>query len=126
MTAEDGVKTVFLVRHAQSEQNVATAKLAAGKAGALADIVALGYDAPLSKEGERQLQAAAASLKGFSAQHGIELVAHSPYQRAARTAKALFSDRPMVELPPLHERTVSEYVWCTTRVEPDQASRLGC
>ena len=52
-------KTVFLVRHAQSEQNVATARLASGDVSALIDIGAIGYDAPLSRQGE-----ASCMLKG--------------------------------------------------------------
>lgn len=75
-------KTVFLVRHAQSEQNVASARFSEGDVSALVDIAMLGYDAPLSKQGESQLREASVALDGFAAQRGIALVAHSPYQRA--------------------------------------------
>ena len=104
-------RTVYLVRHAQSQQNVATAKLAGGNITALADLIMLGYDAPLSSEGEMQLQTAAVSLKDFAQQQGVALVAHSPYQRAVHTARAVFpaQTQRMVELPSLHERTISEY-----------------
>ena len=110
-TADGAVKTVFLVRHAQSEQNVASARFAEGDISALIDIAAIGYDAPLSKQGESQLREASLALDGFAAQRGIALVAHSPYQRAVHTARSLFAEfpRPLVQLPPLHERTMSEF-----------------
>ena len=106
-------KTVYLVRHAQSEQNIATARLEKGDVGALGDLVRLGFDAPVSAEGRQQLTTAARSLDGFANQHKIEIVAHSPYQRAVTTAMALFSGhhRPLELLPPLHERTIAEYLF---------------
>ena len=109
--ADAATKTVFLVRHAQSEQNVASARFAEGDVSALVDIAMLGYDAPLSKQGEAQLREASVALDGFAAQRGIALVAHSPYQRAVQTARALFAafPRPLVQLPSLHERTMTEY-----------------
>ena len=109
--ADAATKTVFLVRHAQSEQNVASARFAEGDVSALVDIAMLGYDAPLSKQGEAQLREASVALDGFAAQRGIALVAHSPYQRAVQTARALFAafPRPLVQLPSLHERTMAEY-----------------
>ena len=106
-------KTVYLVRHAQSEQNIATARLEKGDVGALGDLVRLGFDAPVSAEGRQQLTTAARSLDGFATQQKIEIVAHSPYQRAVTTAMALFSGhhRPLELLPPLHERTIAEYLF---------------
>ena len=105
-TADGATKTVFLVRHAQSEQNVASARFAEGEVSAL-----IGYDAPLSKQGESQLREASVALDGFAAQRGIALVAHSPYQRAVHTARTLFAGfpQPLVQLPPLHERTMTEF-----------------
>lgn len=110
-TADGAAKTVFLVRHAQSEQNVASARFAEGEVSALIDIASIGYDAPLSKQGESQLREASVALDGFAAQRGIALVAHSPYQRAVHTARALFAGfpQPLVQLPPLHERTMTEF-----------------
>ena len=105
-------KVVFLVRHAQSEQNVATARLGRGDVKALGDIIRIGYDAPLSDTGRQQLETAATKLDGFATQHGIEVVVHSPYIRAVETAKTIFAGfigKPFVELLPLHERTVPEY-----------------
>ena len=108
---DEHTKTVYLVRHAQSEQNVATASLHRGEPSALIDMIRLGYDAPVSEAGQQQLKLAQQRLDGFAAQRGIELVAHSPLQRARATAEALFSGhrRPLLTLPALHERTVSEY-----------------
>ena len=84
MATTDDEKTIFLVRHAQSLQNVATAKFfQTGDASALGTILRLGYDAPLSTEGKEQLQKAATTLEtsNFASRRQIELVAHSPYQR---------------------------------------------
>ena len=109
--SDERVRVVYLVRHAQSEQNIATARLQRGDVAALADIARLGYDAPVSGEGRQQLEDARKQLDGFATSSGIELVAHSPYIRAVETAKAVFAGftRPLVTLPPLHERTISEY-----------------
>ena len=106
-------KTVYLVRHAQSDQNIATKRLEAGEMSALGDIIRIGFDSPVSAEGQKQLDDAARRLDGFAKQNGIELIAHSPYQRAAATANAIFSssDVPTMVLPALHERTLSEYVF---------------
>ena len=52
----DDEKVVFLVRHAQSEQNVATARLERGELSALGSILKLGYDAPVSDTGKQQLE----------------------------------------------------------------------
>jgi broad specificity phosphatase PhoE len=104
-------KTVFLVRHAQSEQNIANSKLKSGDLSALWTIAALGYDAPVSATGMAQLESARGEAEQLASSRSIDLVAHSPYQRAAKTARALFGKTaiPMVEVPELHERTVSEY-----------------
>ena len=110
--ASDTSKTLYLIRHAQSEQNVAIARFNRGDPSALVAIACLGYDAPLSSTGEAQLQAARESLADFAAEHCVELVAHSKYVRAKTTARALFggTERPLLMLPFLHERTLSEYL----------------
>ncbi len=106
-------KTVYLVRHAQSEQNCATRRLQDGDPSALINLANLGYDAPVSKEGQGQLDAARAALESLVSEKSIELVAHSPLQRARDTAMAVFRSRgpPIIELPQMYERTVSEYLW---------------
>ena len=106
-------KTLYLVRHAQSEQNVAQARCAAGDLSALGRIALLGYDAPLSSAGLSQLSLARESLRDFVASRRVELVAHSHYQRAVATARELFGGRiasPLLTLPFLHERTIAEWL----------------
>ena len=109
-------KILYLVRHAQSEQNVATERLRNGDAAALVTIAtnfaSVGYDAPVSEAGKGQLEAARKDLEGLVDQKNIALVVHSPLQRARDTALAVFEGRgaPLLELPQMHERTVSEYM----------------
>ena len=109
-------KSVFLVRHAQSQQNVATARFFEhGDAAALGMLLRLGYDAPLSDAGQSQLEDAAKKLDGrqeksFAERNGVELVACSPYSRAADTAAAIFPRfANFCTLPALVERSVTEY-----------------
>lgn len=92
---------VFMVRHAQSEANVASARLGAGEVSAIWPFLTMGADAPLSDMGRQQLAAAQAQLVGFIEDRGVQLIAHSPLVRAQQTAHALFSDcgAPFVELP---------------------------
>ena len=106
-----GKKTLFLVRHAQSEQNVAVRDLKAGKNGALLRVISLGWDAPLSPAGRSQLEEARATLADFAKVRRIQLVAHSPYVRAKDTARAIFDGRAehIVELPCIYERGPWEY-----------------
>ena len=90
-----------MVRHAQSEANVASARLGAGEVSAIWPFLTMGADAPLSDMGRQQLAAAQAQLVGFIEDRGVQLIAHSPLVRAQQTAHALFSDcgAPFVELP---------------------------
>lgn len=128
-------KTIYLVRHAQSEQNVATHRLhSEGDLTAAATIINLGYDAPVSDEGRKQLDLARQKLETFANSRSITLVAHSPLQRAVATAHAIFQGRvdTMVIRPEMHERTVSEWAmpflmdrridelrkWISSRDEP--------
>ena len=116
LSATQPAKILYLVRHAQSEQNVATERLRNGDAAALMTIASnfasVGYDAPVSEAGKQQLEAARKDLDGLVEQKNIALVVHSPLQRARDTALAIFEGRgaPLIELPQMHERTVSEYV----------------
>ena len=111
------VKTVYLVRHAQSEQNVAIAKLRAGAITAIPTICWLGLNAPLSNVGQQQVQRVRAQLEteNFIQQTDVQLVAHSHYYRARDTARGLFGTPingytvPLLELPFMYERTVYEY-----------------
>jgi phosphohistidine phosphatase SixA len=104
-------KTVFLVRHAQSEQNIATARLKAGDPTALLTIAALGYDAPCSEAGATQLATARQKAERLVGSRCIALVAYSPLRRAVETARVLFggTNVPMMEVPQMYERTLPEY-----------------
>ena len=114
-------KRVFLVRHAQSEANVASARLENGEVSALWPFLTVGSDAPLSDMGRQQLAAARAQLVAsrFVEERGVQLVAHSPLVRAEQTARQLFGDcgpsltPPFVELPFIYERTPSEWASIT-------------
>ncbi len=110
-TTSSSSKTIYLVRHAQSEQNVTTHRLRGGDLRAVGSLVSLGYDAPVSEEGQQQLDTARERLANLVSEKRITLVAHSPLQRAVDTANAIFKGRgpPLVERPEMHERTVSEY-----------------
>jgi len=94
---------VFMVRHAQSEANVASARLGAGEVSAIWPYFTMGADAPLSDMGRQQLAAANTQLVAsrFVEDRGVQLIAHSPLVRAQQTAHALFSGcgAPFVELP---------------------------
>ena len=94
-------RKVFMVRHAQSEANVASARLGAGEVSAIWPFLTMGSDAPISDMGRQQLAAAQAQLVGFIEERGVQLIAHSPLVRAQQTAHALFGDcgAPLVELP---------------------------
>ena len=94
-------RKVFMVRHAQSEANVASARLGAGEVSAIWPFLTIGADAPISDMGRQQLAAAQAQLVGFIEERGVQLIAHSPLVRAQQTAHALFGDcgAPLVELP---------------------------
>uniref|UniRef100_A0A7S4Q513 Uncharacterized protein n=2 Tax=Alexandrium monilatum TaxID=311494 RepID=A0A7S4Q513_9DINO len=89
-----GKKTVYFVRHAQSRSNVAKAKMESRNflesAEGAASLLRVGFNAPLSDEGRRQLLSVrphAQSLCG-----DLEAVFFSPLQRAHDTALALFGD----------------------------------
>jgi len=79
----------------------------------LVTIARLGFDAPLSPGGVAQLEEGTKlfAQQRFVERNGVELVAHSPLDRAKRTAIALFGSTsvPLVEVPFMYERTLSEY-----------------
>lgn len=102
------IKTIFLIRHGESEENVEMASLfSAGNAlkklrppkGAdlkrassfLGGAVAGKTDAPLSEFGKRQAGEMGRVLaeSGFLERHGIRMVAHSPLQRARETCRSM-------------------------------------
>lgn len=123
----DVEKEVFLIRHAESMENVRVRAL--GKvmyrlkrfrlpncSDVCSAVLLLRFEAnaPLSKEGMRQLQDVKGQLRHdvmLDKAH-LELVAHSPLERAAQTCKTLFGDcpAPKVELSDLLERSPCEYL----------------
>jgi broad specificity phosphatase PhoE len=101
-------KTVFLVRHAESEENEKMVHLLnAGRSlksfrvplrrdakqgmKFVAGCLAGHYDAPLSEKGRQQCQVMGETLtkKKFLEQHDIQLIIHSPLQRARDTCQAM-------------------------------------
>ena len=95
---DDKVKTVYLVRHAESLQNVSINAIR--DAGVCFCIPLLCFlcsscklhDAELSDAGKKQVCEVRDHLGGlaFLETHGITVVAHSPMRRARQTAYGLF------------------------------------
>lgn len=104
---------VFLVRHAESEQNIATERLSMWDIRSLITVLKIGLDSNLSEHGKVQLSELQSRLKSdnFVQNKNIELVAYSHYKRARETAEALFKGNvEMTELSFLYERTPYEYI----------------
>jgi broad specificity phosphatase PhoE len=112
--AGENGKVVFLVRHAESLQNVAMRRLVRCDCRVLPSVCCLGQDPALSSAGLSQLESARDGARLLLARRGVELVAHSPLQRARETAVQLFGsdDVPMVGLPSAYELTVQEVLCC--------------
>jgi ribosomal protein S18 acetylase RimI-like enzyme len=122
-------KIIYLIRHAESEQNIALDRLRDGDYSALFRIAELGLDAPLSEVGKSQL----APVHNYLSKNAWnpsrrgspcpEIIAHSPYKRASATARGIFGgcdDIPMFNLPCFHEKTLWEYAY-----EPSLDSRIA-
>jgi phosphohistidine phosphatase SixA len=113
-------KTLYLIRHAESMQNVAVKRFANNpwNIAALGPIIGLGHDAKLSELGERQLIPANEFLKknAWNPKPGTsqpQLIVHSPHTRTKQTCMGVFNGCeciPVLELHCLYERTVFEYV----------------
>jgi broad specificity phosphatase PhoE len=114
-----GLKTVLVVRHAESTQNVAMRRLMHCDCCALPAILTLGQDPYLSEAGVAQLGAAAPGASALIAAYKVELVAHSPLRRAKETAERLFGggSAPLVEVVGAHEATVPETLCCCRGVD---------
>ena len=122
-------KRVWLVRHAESENNVSKrtfrSTFGSGRLPATrAEWVSVGQlplvrmDTPLSAHGRRQAEAQRAVLDAadFVARERPELVLHSPLVRARDTCLTLFGGLegggPAVEqFDELYERSISEHLW---------------
>ena len=100
-----GCKVVWLVRHAESENNVSKKTFAStlgswrlphsyAQWSAIGALALVRMNTPLSVKGVAQTRAQRKALDdaGFVAREHIEVVLHSPLQRAQDTCRALFSD----------------------------------
>lgn len=122
---QPGTKVIYLVRHAESEENVrvrafdrAYSRLVGCQRPDITDVwsglglLSFDLDAPLSSEGERQLVDVKQQFQrsNFVHRSGVQLVANSTRQRAIRTREALFgsSSLPVHELEDMVERTPLE------------------
>lgn len=84
VTSRDVVDTLWLIRHAQSEGNVADARARASGADRL-DLVARDPDMPLSETGCEQARALGQAWAQW--RQPPTVVVSSPYERALRTAE---------------------------------------
>lgn len=82
-------KTIFFARHAQSKSNVAKREPICG--GRLA-LLRQGFNSELSPLGELQLLAVRPATLEISSSSGLQAVLHSPLDRAAKTALAMFGE----------------------------------
>jgi broad specificity phosphatase PhoE len=80
-------RTLWLVRHGQSEGNVIRA--AAARDVEVLEIADRDMDVPLSDLGRRQASAFGAWLRGRPEDQRPEVILSSPYERATQTAEAL-------------------------------------
>jgi broad specificity phosphatase PhoE len=92
------MKTIYFVRHGETEANMA--KIVSGS----------GSDTPLTKKGRQQAKKAGEDLKG----KGIELVVCSPLGRTVETANIIaeeigYDTQKIVQNPLLVERTCGIY-----------------
>jgi broad specificity phosphatase PhoE len=92
-----GVSELWLVRHGESEGNVAAAEANAAGAEEIA-VPARDPDVRLSELGRRQAAAVGAALAGRDAATRLDAVLCSPYERARETAR-LALDTAGLQLP---------------------------
>mmetsp|Transcript_112413 Transcript_112413/g.217789 ORF Transcript_112413/g.217789 Transcript_112413/m.217789 type:complete len:244 (-) Transcript_112413:86-817(-) len=113
-------KVLYVVRHAESEENVQIYKFDRavadfrhgifprfGDIKAASKLLSFNEDSPLSDLGEQQLIDVRDQLcnTGFHKRSGVQLVVHSTRQRAVRTCNALFGNRfPTIAVEDLVER----------------------
>lgn len=116
-------KTIFLIRHAESTNNVSK-RIAAETLGSLkwpslqdwktmAPMITFPMNTELSEEGQKQVERQADILlkDGFVARERPELIVHSPLLRAKATCMNIFSryDVPIQEHPELYETSLGEH-----------------
>ena len=92
---------IWLVRHGQSAGNVAR-DAAEAAAGLLIDLAERDVDVPLSELGVRQSEALGAWFAALPEGRRPTVVLHSPYRRAAETARLLIAPLDRGELLAMH------------------------
>ena len=118
-------KTIILVRHGESTNNVAkrtlkrTLRLERWPVGnewqQLRSLLSFPMDTPLSSNGEAMLQKQRIAIEasGFFSMHGaqVQIVLHSPLQRARRTGEALFGggSLELIEDSAIYEKSLAEH-----------------
>jgi hypothetical protein len=131
-------KTIFLVRHAESTNNVS--KRTAGKTlgewkwptwqqwKTMAPMVTFPMNTELSEEGQKQVERQADTIlkDGFVARENPELIVHSPLHRAKATCVGLFSGYvvPIEEHPDLYEKSLGEHFAQRTGVGTEMTPRV--
>lgn len=97
--SETGVRELLLLRHGESEGNVAAARASAAGAEVI-DVPARDPDVGLSDLGRSQARAVAGALRSLQGGARPDLVACSPYLRALETARLACDDTALAV--PMH------------------------
>ena len=128
LVARTGPTRLVLVRHGESEANVADRDARARGAERL-DLDVRDADIDLSDNGRRQADAVGRWLAGADPSLQPDLVVSSPYRRAAETARRALADLdvPIVEDERLRERDLGAFNGLTgagiRAAHPDEAAR---
>ena len=104
LTARGGPTRLVLVRHGESEGNLADRDARARGADRL-DLDVRDADIDLSPNGRRQADAVGQWLSGTDPSLRPDLVVSSPYRRAAETARRALGD---LDVPVLHDERIRE------------------
>jgi broad specificity phosphatase PhoE len=118
-------KRVFLVRHAESTNNVAKGTLSRtlgrlrppssrDEAWQLLSLLTFPMDSELSADGRIMLERQREACAALAAREAIEVVLHSPLRRAADTAAGLFPDLRRVEDADVYEKSLAEHAGLTS------------
>jgi broad specificity phosphatase PhoE len=124
-------KRLFLIRHAESANNVdkreakrtLKGELSWSIMGHVLNLAKIDMDSPLTERGKdmARIQRGKLDPNAFVAAEGVELCLHSSLQRAKETAYIMFGETPLImrEHPRLHEKSLTEYLYTDleTRVE---------
>jgi len=81
-------KTIYFVRHAESMSNVYSKSISAARPWAICQLLTVGFDSALSRDGHQQLRKVRRVCQSLLPE--LEAVLYSPLQRTRETALALF------------------------------------